>query len=232
MRYDALLFDMDGVLVEGTSTVPAVYREAAGELLRAFGHEDPDDSWSMSLQNPADAAGFREACARWGLPAAPAWGYREGASCDLERARLERGEREPHADTSVLGELAETHRLGVCSNNRHATVADCVAMFAWGDHIDAYRGRFPALAEYDRMKPDPAFLEWVIDELDATRPLFVGDRITDVAAAERAGCDAALLARDGAFPTGTPEPCYRIESLEALTELEASGRRPEADSHS
>lgn len=212
---------MDGVLVTGYETPPAVYRAATERTIRAFGRavEDIDDV--ASLQRPASSAEFREACSNHSLPPEAAWGYRERVASDLAKTRLDQGDRPPHADTDVLETLAREYALGICSNNRHETVADCIDIFGWTEAIEEYRGRFPALEDFDQRKPKPAYLEWVMDRIGVHAPLFVGDRISDVQTAERVGCDAALLTRDD--KPGTVAPTFHIETLTDLVTLHRAG---------
>lgn len=222
MTYEAILFDMDGVLVTGYETVPDVYRRTTSQLLRAFGHPTADE-WSMSLQNPAGADEFREACSEWDLPPEAAWGYRERVSTELATERIDAGERTAFPDTTVLASLAEDYAIGVVSNNRHDTVDYCVDTFDWGDVVDAYRGRFPTLVDYDRMKPNPRYLSWILDRLDASEVLFIGDRASDVRTAENAGADAALLTREGNDAPVAIAPTYHLTTLAELPELHAQG---------
>lgn len=221
MRYDAILFDLDGVLVTGRETTPGVYRTATERLVRAFGH-DGSAEWTEALENPTSAAEFRDACERWGFQSDAAWGYRERTATGLEGRRIRNRKRAPFGDAEVLGELAGDHRIGICSNNRHPTVADCIQEYGWTEYVDTYRGRFPTLTDFDRRKPDPTYLEWVIERIEAVDPLFIGDRLSDVRTAEGVGCDAALLTRDGDVPTGSPTPTYHIKSLSELLSLDHS----------
>lgn len=222
MHYDAILFDMDGVLVTGTHTISSVYHRATAEMVEAFGVGVASE-WTSDLQNPDSVVDFRRACSRWGLPDEAAWAYRERAATGIERDRIQSGERTAFPDTDVLAALADRYTIGVVSNNRHDTVGFCVEYFDWGDHVTTYRGRFPTLAEYDRMKPDPSFLSWTVDRLDATAPLFVGDRVSDVLTAERVGCDAAMIARSGTDRPRSGDPTFHLSSLLELLELHENG---------
>lgn len=215
VRYDAIVFDMDGVLVTGYETPAAVYRRAATLTMRAFASPDPPPD---ALVDPDDAAHVRRICRELEVPPGSAWGYRERVASQLEHEMIEAGDREAFSDAEVLAELADRTAIGIASNNRHDTVDFCVSWFEWADHVDAFRGRLPSLEDYDRMKPDPAYLEHVIGALDASRPLFVGDRVSDVRTAERLECDAAYLQRDESTPDPAVEPTFRIESLAELSD--------------
>ena len=216
MSYNAIVFDLDGVLLSGYHTAPAVYRQATSEALADFGaavEEPPAD-----LVDPDGTAAIREACDRLDIPAEPFWAYREHAATALENDRIEAGDREPFADVETLETLDTAADLGIVSNNRHGTVRFVCEYFDWGTSIEAAVGRAPTVAGYDRMKPDPFYLQQCLDTLDCApdETLFVGDRRSDVATADRIGADSALLIRDGDRPDGGPEPTIEIESLTAL----------------
>lgn len=228
MEYEAVVFDMDGVLLTGYHTDREVYREAVRETLAAFGRDaggDPGADLPAGLVDPDGPAGVRRACEAHGLPPGPAWIYREGTATAIENRRIADGDRAPFPDAGALAELAGATRLGIASNNRRGTVRHVVRAFGWADLIDAAHGRTPTLEGFGRLKPDPHYLERALADLDAAgdEALYVGDRRTDVIAAARAGADAALLVRgssdDGDGETASdpaPTPAYEIDSLSAL----------------
>lgn len=218
MSYDAVLFDLDGVLVTGYETTPEVYRQATDRLLHAFG-QDSSRGWTEALENPSSGDAFRTACAQWDINPDAAWGYRERAASELEGERIRARKRAPFEDTNVIKPLSQRLAIGICSNNRHQTVADCLEAFNWEQDIQAFRGRFPTLADFDRRKPNPRYLRWIIDRMDVETPLFVGDRLSDIRTAAAVGCDAALLTRDGDQPDGATTATYNIQSLNELPSL-------------
>ncbi|MFC6723870.1 HAD family hydrolase [Halobium palmae] len=126
-------------------------------------------------------------------------------------------------DVSALRDLSGTYDLGVVSNNRHATVEFVADWAGFDDAVSVLRGRSPTIEGYERQKPDPHYLLETLDELavdDPGRSLYVGDRETDLAAAENAGMDGAYLRRShNRDATLTRDPAYEIESLWELTEL-------------
>ncbi|AWB27213.1 HAD family hydrolase [Halococcoides cellulosivorans] len=216
MAYDALLFDLDGVLLTGYHTDRAIYRAAAADAVTDAGRPgDPPDG----LVDPDESRDVRRACAPLDLDASSVWGYREHSATVRENEQIRSGERVPFDDASVLADMAD-RQIAIVSNNRQGT-----ALFAREhtglDAIDVVRGRYPSLADFDRMKPDPAFLHDALDALDVAPcdALFVGDRRSDVAAGRNAGTDTALLVRDGDPPVGDPDPTHVIDSLDAIPDL-------------
>jgi len=214
--YETILFDMDGVLLEGYHTDRAVYRQAAAATLADFGIDHGGDP-PPDLVAPDTVADIRATCDDLDLPTAPAWAYRERAATTIENESIVAGDRAAFPDADVLETLAEDCTIGVVSNNRHGTVRFVAAHFEWP--VDAVRGRFPTLEEFAHLKPHPRLLLGELDRLGAEDALFVGDRRTDVEAAHRAGIDAALLTRSGDPTPGEEEPRFHIESLAELPAL-------------
>ena len=216
--YEVMLFDMDGVVLEGRGTDPAVRSRALDDVLDDRGLTVP-----AALREPLERAAyddaFRAACAELGVAPEPLFRAREERSAKRAVERLAAGSRRLHRDVEVLDALADRATLGLVSNNYHPTVEFVVDHF----RLDAFavvRGRDPGPDGYRRRKPDPHYLNEALDALDATRGIYVGDRATDVIAAERAGIDSAFLWRDhNADRALDVEPTTEVESLHELPAL-------------
>lgn len=219
--YDAVVLDSDGVLV-GLSG-PDLLSRAVDLTYRAVGVEAPSEADRAALGLGTTRDRVRAACERHGLDPAVVWARRDRTISALERAAIRTGEKPLYDDVEALSAL--DCPLGVASNNVHATV-DCVLDRAGlTDRVGAVRARRPRLDSLARRKPDPHLLDRALADLgvDAGRALFVGDSASDVAAAERAGADAALLARPDRDPTVDVAPDHTVESLSALPALVADG---------
>lgn len=216
VAYDAICFDMDGVLLSGYHTDRSVYRQAAAATLADFGVSHEGDP-PPDLVDPETISDVRATCDLLSIPATPVWAYREHAATTIENERIAAGDRQPFGDVSVLSELAEEYTIGIVSNNRQGTVRFVAEYFDLD--VDVVRGRFPTLEEFGSLKPDPMLLEWTLERLDTDDVLYVGDRQTDVEAADIVGIDSALLSRDGAVADGGSDPDYHIESLTELPDL-------------
>ncbi|MFB6266633.1 MAG: HAD family hydrolase [Halodesulfurarchaeum sp.] len=216
MTYDAIVFDLDGVLLRGYHTDRDIYRAAVLEALADFGvdvSEPPAD-----LVDPDEPGTVRRRCETLDIPSSPFWAYREHAATVRENEQIREGGRKPFRDTDVLPKLAARHRIGIVSNNRQGTVRFVVEHFDWTAHVDSIHGRYPTLDGLGWMKPDPEYLERALADLDVSPSdaLFVGDRASDVTTAVRAGTDSALLVRDGERPATEHEPTTVIASLEDI----------------
>lgn len=216
--YDAILFDMDGVLVEGWGTHPPVYREAAERALSDLGAEATDRDLEI-LGATAFSEAIAERCRGLDLDPERFWERREHHASRLSNDRLDRGERPLYDDVSVLPTLAESLPLGVASNNRHETVRFVVESLLPAP-ISAYRGRDPTVEGYRRRKPDTYYLDAVLRKLDADDALYVGDRESDVEVAARVGIDSAFVRRShNAGSTLSRSPTHEVEGLDTLVDL-------------
>ena len=216
--YEAVLFDMDGVVLEGRGTDPAVHSRALDDVL-----DDRDLTVPLtlreSLERDAYDDAFRAACAELGVDPRTLFRAREERSAKRAVERLAAGARCLHRDVAVLDALADRTTLGLVSNNYQSTVEFVVDHF----RLDAFafvRGRDPGPDGFRRRKPDPYYLKEALDALGTTDGIYVGDRATDVIAAERAGVDSAFLRRDhNAARDLDAEPTVEIESLRDLLPL-------------
>ncbi|WP_321168215.1 HAD-IA family hydrolase [Halorubrum sp. JWXQ-INN 858] len=130
--------------------------------------------------------------------------------------RLAAGVRGLYDDVEALDRLADHATVGLVSNNYDPTVAFVVDHF----RLDAFgfaRGRDLGPEGFARRKPDPHYLNEALDALDATNGLYVGDRESDMRAAENAGLDGVFIRRDhNASLELDVEPVAEIRSLEDL----------------
>jgi phosphoglycolate phosphatase len=164
VEYDALIYDLDGTLVELDVDWEAVTVDARA-VLSARGV----DATAMGLDailSRADELGYR--------------GRVEEAITDHERTGARRSRRLPLAD-SLPAEVP----VAVCSLNAEEAVR--LALEKHG--LDAYVSTVVGRDTVDAHKPDPQPLLSSIEALsvDSQQPLFVGDTERDERTAERAG---------------------------------------------
>jgi HAD superfamily hydrolase (TIGR01549 family) len=216
--YDAVLFDMDGVILKGRGTDPAVHRRALDDVLTDRGLTVPDDHHDALGSDGYDEA-FRAACASVGVDAPTLFHERETRSTMRSVARLAAGSRGLYPDVEAIDRLANHTSVGLVSNNYHPTVEFVVDHFRLSA-FDVVRGRDLGLDGYRRRKPNPHYLNETLDALGASTGLYVGDRVTDVLAAERAGLESVFLRRaHNASVELDVEPTVEIECLDELVSL-------------
>jgi HAD superfamily hydrolase (TIGR01549 family) len=215
-RFDAVLFDMDGVILEGPRTHPDVYDRAADCAADALDLEPTVDQ--RETLRAYSYSAVETVCAAFGADPAEFWRRKEAEASRLTAERVRRGERAIYDDVDVLSALGERTTLALVSNNRDETarfVADYVSA-----PFEAARGRDPTAEGWKRRKPAPDYLLETMAALDVEEGVYVGDRETDVLAAERAGLEPAYLRRshnaDAPLPDGTR---YELETLADLFDL-------------
>ncbi|GAB6878929.1 HAD family hydrolase [Halorubrum gandharaense] len=224
---DAVLFDMDGVFLVGAGTDPAVYRTAARDALAELGVEEPPADAAETLGAVRYDPAMDAACERLGVDRDEWWAAREHHASRRTNRRVETGDRSVYDDAQAVADLPADCTAALVTNNRQAT-ADFVADHLFGDRLDAVVGREPTIAGYRRRKPDPNLIETALSEIGVSDGLYVGDRETDLVAAERAGLRGVFLERehnDAAALAASPD--HVVGSLSELPELVASLRANE-----
>ncbi len=216
-KTSVVLFDMDGVLLEGHANDTAGYEAGLARTLEEYDLAASDAEWAALAGYEYDRP-FVEACEDIGVDPVAFYDTRERHSERWFASRVESGTRTRYADVEALSELADHHQLGLVSNNYDAVVRAVVdnhnlPQFAF------VRGRDPGVEGFRRRKPDPHYLEEALGTLGARTGVYVGDRETDVLAAERAGLNAVFLEREhnSAASLGTT-PTVALSSLEKLGE--------------
>lgn len=211
-----ILFDMDGVLLEGPGTDPQVYTDAADTALADL-EADPTPAQRADLRRN-DLENVREHCEALDIDPARFWKLKERYASRGTHERLRTGERGLYDDIGAIADLAERTTTGLVTNNRHET-AEFVAEFV-GIDFDVVRGRDPTFAGFRRRKPEPDYIEEALDELGVSEGLYVGDSVKDVTAGRAAGLETAFLRRSHNRDLDRPaEATLELESLAALSDV-------------
>lgn len=214
--YEAVLFDMDGVLLEGPATPASVYTNAADDAIAEFGLDLPEDERQILRKYNFDEQ-FADRCHELGVDPNRFWQTRERFASERANQRLDAGQREPYEDTTVISDLPV--HLGIVSNNRHQTV-EFVADSIFPHHFDVAIGRDPTPAGFHRRKPESYYLERAVGELDIEQALYVGDRGSDLEAARAAGLDGVFVRREHNRSMSFDQPpTVDIDGLEELGAL-------------
>lgn len=213
-----LLFDMDGVILEGWGTDSEVHSHALDDVLSTR-DIDINGDLRAALDSYEYTDEFRAACEELGVDPVEFYHAREARSEKRAIERLADGSRGLCSDTDALEQLAERIPLGIVSNNYDQTVEFVVDHFGL-ESFQFTRGRDIGAEGFDQRKPDPHYLNEALDALDAAGGLYVGDRASDVIAAERAGLDSVFIRREhNASLELDVEPTVEIESLTELVSL-------------
>jgi HAD superfamily hydrolase (TIGR01549 family) len=217
-RYDAVVFDNDGVLTHPTDqTVLRIATEAA---LRALG-VTPTSEEVDALTGDVSTRSIRRVAARYNINPERLWSRSEAERAAAQLTAVRAGRKPLYDDVSVIDRLEVP--LAIVSNNQQATVDGIVDAFGLSGFV-SHLGREPTLDGYRRRKPDPSYLETVLDRLGTRSVLYVGDSRVDVVAAAAAGVDSAYVRRPHRS-AGYPdvEPTYRLDGLGQLLALPVQG---------
>ncbi|WP_407066847.1 HAD family hydrolase [Haloarcula sediminis] len=214
VTFDAVVFDLDGTLIERTQDTAALY-ERTFERVGIEPFAAPAELWAVldGPPDPADevgylGAGFARLAAQHGRRVdaiALAEAFVDGV--DNAQVTLRPGAERA---LSAARETAPTAVLTNGPQSRQAAKVGAVGLAARVDTV-VYAGDMP------RRKPHAAPFEATLSTLDATaeRALYVGDSLGyDVAGAHNAGLAAAYL-DDGDGPDPY-DPEYVLESLADL----------------
>jgi HAD superfamily hydrolase (TIGR01549 family) len=212
---EALLFDMDGVLIHGRATLPEVYANAADDALAELGVDVPDAERARFRQPRFDGE-MADRCRAVGLDPGAFWTTRERLASERANRRIGTDPRALYDDTAVLAELPGP--LGLVSNSRAATV-EYVAAELFPDRFAVAVGRDPTLEGYRRRKPEPYYIERALDRLGVEEALYVGDREKDLLAARRAGIDGALVRREHNRDVTLDDSALELDGLRELPAL-------------
>lgn len=210
--YDAVVFDNDGVLTERTGS--AVLRRAA---LAAFGSFDvtPASETVDELLRGVDPTWVEETCERLGVDPEAFWRERDAQFARFQCREADAGRKPAYDDVTALEDLSLP--LGVVSNNQDATIEHLFEVHDLHRHFETWYGREPTLESVHRKKPEPYYLERALADLAAERALYVGDKETDVLAADAAGVDSMVVRRDHNRDLALDAtPTYDVDSLHAV----------------
>ena len=216
-----VLFDMDGVLIEGPRTDPQVYADAADAALAELGAE-PTPAQRRDFRNH-ECDSVRTHCEAVGIDLARYWKLKETYASSGTHDRLRSGERGIYEDVEAIRELSDRTTTGLVTNNRHET-AEFVAEYV-GIDFDVVRGRDPTFEGYERRKPDPYYIEDALADLGVSDGLYVGDSPKDVVAGQAAGLETAFLRRPhNGERECPPNATYELESItEVRSVIEEAG---------
>jgi HAD superfamily hydrolase (TIGR01549 family) len=214
-----ILFDMDGVILQGRRTDPEIYVAAADRVIAEF-DANPDPNQRAILRSHRCDEVVASVCAALDIEYEAFWRRKERHASDIANERLRAGERELYDGVSALETLAEERPLALVSNNRQQTASFVVEHFGLGDVFEVVRGRDPTPEGFHRRKPEPFYLEDALDSLGVSAGIYVGDREKDLRAASRAGLEGVFVRRDfNRDETPSPEPSAEITSLDELVDL-------------
>lgn len=220
MTYDSLLLDHDGVLV---SVLDSTTRsDAFRQHLRRHVNEADIEIGSEAVIDTLDGGPTREEVLdlgeRLGCDPGRLWTCRDEAMARTLTEAARNGQKTPYDDLDAVTGL--DYPVGIVSNNQRRVIEDILEMGGYNDAFDTVRAREPSIDSLATKKPEPTLLEEAMQDLAVENPLYVGDKQSDVLAAERAGIDVAMLRREhNRKRTIDPSPTYDLDGLDAVAGL-------------
>jgi phosphoglycolate phosphatase len=209
-RYDLIVFDWDGTVMDSTAVIAGSIQAACRDL----GVNIPDDETARHVIG----LGLDQAL-RYAVPDLPeamrpdlVERYRHHFLAQDEAIPLFEGARETIAELHDAG-----YQLGVATGKSRAGLERAMVATAMKNYFHATR-----TADQTLSKPDPAMLFELMDELgtSAERTLMVGDTTHDVQMAQNAGVDVVALGH-GAHPLEQLQQLSPLALLGDFSELRA-----------
>ncbi len=193
MSIKAVLFDVDGVLLDSGSANVAFYQE----LFRQIGELQPDRADLEQNNHLSVEATLRKYYPKWPNEEVNKW-MMQADTIDVGFSLL----RPMIGVLDVLPKLAQRYKLGLVTNRTVAGIEEL-----W--QVVPFAQLFSAFAAYEytsKHKPDAEPIHYVLEKF-GVRPeeaIFVGDARTDLQAGQAAGVPVVILGSEtwpGAFAT-------------------------------
>ena len=207
-RYDLIVFDWDGTVMDSTAVISGSIQAACRDL----GLTVPDDETARHVIG----LGLEQAL-RYAVPELPeamypdlVERYRFHFLAQDENIPLFEGARETIAELHGAG-----YWLGVATGKSHAGLSRAMESTGMKSYFHATR-----TADQTLSKPDPAMLFELMDELgtSAGRTLMVGDTTHDLLMAQNAKVDAVAMGH-GAHPPEQLRELKPLALVDNFTEL-------------
>ncbi|MGM0397603.1 MAG: HAD family hydrolase [Halobacteriota archaeon] len=213
MRYDAVLFDNDGVLVHLTEL--PVLRRAVERAFAEMGVEDPDEGDVEALTIGVTPETLEAVSDEYDLDPEAFWVRRDQHATNAQQRAVETGEKALYEDFESVLDIPLPR--GIVSSNQHPTVEHVLEFNEVDDHFETYYGREMSVDGLRRKKPATYYLDRAIADIGAENPVYVGDSESDVVAAQNAGMDSVFVRREHRADLDlSVEPTAEISSLTAL----------------
>ncbi len=219
--YRVVLLDMDGTFLDsrGKGKIPNEW--AYNALKKTLGYygisltiEEIDRLFLAPLRIDG-AAGVEQFCARFGLDCKEFWARREKDVIDAKIEAIRSGTIKLCASSEeIIRYLSAKFQLAVVSDSQQACVDFTLDRFNLKPYFAVWYGRQSDLESLARRKPNPYYILKVLQDLHVAKAeaILMDDSSAGVLAAQRAGIDSVLIARD-AEKQSEAEPTYVVSGI-------------------
>lgn len=219
--YDSVILDHDGVLVtvlDSEKRTEACWRAVDSVAPSGLAL---DRETITTLSNSVSPETVEELSDELGISPQTLWRFRDDMLAKVLTDAAVDGWKRPYADVDALSRLS-TVPLAVASNNQRRVVERILTEHEFVRPFETIHAREPRLGSLQNKKPEPTFLRRAQDDIDTVNPLYVGDKETDIVAAQRAGMDVAFIRRDHNRDRSLDGvPTYEVRSLDEVVGLVA-----------
>ena len=216
MKYDAVMFDMDGVILDSGLNnfqwMDEIRKKKAAELGYDYSKED-----AIQIVQSTDISQLEELMDRKGMSLREV----EEVEHRVQNAKIsliEHGAIRLFSETEKLLDSID-RPIGLATNSPKKTARFTLRYFGINNFFDSFQALPLNDLEFyvENKKPSPYMLEKVKNGLGVDNPLMVGDTSADIKAAKNAGFDSVLVQSYSEYEN--LNPTYRIRNLDELRSI-------------
>ncbi len=224
-KYKVVIFDMDGTFLNsrGEGEIPNMWAyEAFRKTVNNYGLNltiEEIDKYFLAPLHSDGAEGVRRFCNRFGLDCEEFWARRERDVIEAKIEAMQRGEiKLCKGSEAVIKYLSNKSYLAVVSDSQQACVDYALEYFGLKPYFKIWYGRRSELESLANRKPNPFYINRVLNELNTRREkaIVVDDSVVGVLAAKRAGIDSVFIYRGEKKVRDIYEPTFLVRDIEEL----------------
>lgn len=217
MDYDAVIFDLDGTLLESTSSRLEWLYTAVEKALEETGNSSYVTELSkdeiITLSGIRSYKEFVDKCRELNIDSEELWFYVSHFRARGKTQLVEQDLLNLVDSTEKTLQTLERQNISsaIVSNAPNETVEEIVDYFELKPFLSLFKG-IGDIEELEKRKPNSFHLETAIDSLDGENFIYVGDSKVDIMAANNSGIDSVIIGEH-------PEATFEIDKLSELEAL-------------
>jgi HAD superfamily hydrolase (TIGR01509 family) len=204
-EYDVVILDMDGTILDSRGEGEIKYEwayEACKKSLRRYEIElsiEEIDKFFLHPLYSEGEEGVVRFCDKLGLDSEEFWSRREKDVIEAKIEAMKRGEIKLYdASLPVIKSLGDKVYLAVVSDSQQECVDFTLEHFRLKKYFKVWYGRRSELKELASRKPNPVYINRVLNELNTGNDdaILVDDSPVGILAARNAGIDSVFLNKE------------------------------------